>query len=76
VGGVPELIEHGVNGFIFQPGDIQQMIQYVQKLIDEPDLRQSMAEAAHQSIQHLTWPAIMHELFDDYRRLIEEHSKT
>lgn len=73
VGGIPELIESGVNGYIFEPDDIAQMIAYVRELAANEPKRKAMGQRAHQSVQHLTWPAIMDEFVADYRRIIADH---
>lgn len=73
VGGIPEIIEPGVNGYIFEPGDIEQMITYVRELAEDPTRREEMGRRAHQSVQHLTWPAIMDEFIEDYRRVIADY---
>jgi glycosyltransferase involved in cell wall biosynthesis len=73
VGGVPELIESGVNGYIFEPNDIQQMITDVKLLAEDLALRQQIGQRAHASVQDLTWSAIMDDLVKDYQRVIAEH---
>lgn len=70
VGGIPEIITHGENGFIFEPNDIPQMIEYVRLLAGDKARRKALGQRAHESIQHLTWPAIMDELIEHYKRLI------
>lgn len=42
VGGVPILIDHGINGLIFPAGDDRQLAECVQKLYDDPTLMQAM----------------------------------
>ncbi len=38
VGAIPEIIEEGENGFLFEPGDYNRMISAIQKLIQKPEL--------------------------------------
>jgi glycosyltransferase involved in cell wall biosynthesis len=38
VGGIPELIEHGVNGLLVTPGNPQALAQAIQYLAEDPDL--------------------------------------
>jgi glycosyltransferase involved in cell wall biosynthesis len=73
VGGVPELIESGVNGCIFEVNDEAQMIAYVRELADDPAKRAKMGAAARQTVLNLTWDKINDELLDDYRWIIEGH---
>ena len=40
--GIPELVQHGHNGFTVPPGDRQALYQAISQLIDNPDLRLSM----------------------------------
>jgi glycosyltransferase involved in cell wall biosynthesis len=44
-GGNPELIEDGVTGLLFTPGDSAGLADALQKAIRNPDLRRRMAEA-------------------------------
>jgi glycosyltransferase involved in cell wall biosynthesis len=48
VGGIPELIEHGRNGFLVDRRDTQQMTQRILELVRDPDLRRRMGEAGRQ----------------------------
>ena len=44
VGGIPELLEDGVNGFLIDPGDIEALSGRLSKLIRDSDLRRAMGE--------------------------------
>jgi glycosyltransferase involved in cell wall biosynthesis len=44
VGGIPEVIEHAINGFIIQPNAIEDMIENILKLYSNDDLLQSIGE--------------------------------
>ncbi len=43
VGGIPELIEHGVNGLLVTPGNPGALAQAIQYLADDPELRSEMS---------------------------------
>jgi glycosyltransferase involved in cell wall biosynthesis len=45
-GGVPEVVEHGENGFLVEYGDFRQMAFYFRALADSPDLYLRMSDAA------------------------------
>ena len=47
VGGIPHLIDHGVNGFLFSPGDHQALGNYLAQLGNDDALRTSMGEKLH-----------------------------
>lgn len=47
VGGVPELVESGVTGFLVRPGDAQDLAQAIVRVAGDPDLRLRLGHAAH-----------------------------
>jgi N-acetyl-alpha-D-glucosaminyl L-malate synthase BshA len=51
VGGVPELIDDGVNGRLFPVGDVESMAAAAVELFRDPDGYQAMAEAARRTAQ-------------------------
>lgn len=51
VGGIPELIEDGINGLLCQPGDSTCLAQKILTLIEDPALRIRLGQAARQSYE-------------------------
>jgi glycosyltransferase involved in cell wall biosynthesis len=51
VGGIPELIRDGVNGFLCSPADSHCLEKKINLLIENIDLRFKMAEASRQSYE-------------------------
>ncbi len=49
--GVPELIEHRVNGLLVAPSDIEGLAEAIGELMDKPDFRQQMGIAACQQVK-------------------------
>jgi glycosyltransferase involved in cell wall biosynthesis len=45
VGGIPEVVEDGVNGFLVEPGDVAGLAERVGQLIADPALRVRLGEA-------------------------------
>ncbi|MBU9714620.1 N-acetyl-alpha-D-glucosaminyl L-malate synthase BshA [Evansella tamaricis] len=52
IGGIPEVIDHGENGYICPLGDIEQISRMSIKLLSDPDLHQRMAQKAINKVQH------------------------
>ncbi len=44
-GGVPEIVDHGVSGFLVPPGDPQRMAESIGLLLRDPDRRRTMGDA-------------------------------
>jgi len=36
IGGIPEAVEHGVNGFLFEPGNAEELAKYMKFFIENP----------------------------------------
>ena len=48
MGGVPELVEDGVTGFLVPPKDPDALAEASQRLIADPELRRRMGEAGRE----------------------------
>ena len=46
ISGIPELIEHGVDGMLFAVGDVTELSQQIGRLLDSPELRFKVGRAA------------------------------
>ena len=51
IGGSPEMIEEGVNGFIYPCGDVNGLESALISLIDDPQARQTMGDAARRIVE-------------------------
>ncbi len=50
--GIPELVEHERTGILLQPGDAQALANALQRLHNEPELRQRMGLAGREKVLH------------------------
>jgi glycosyltransferase involved in cell wall biosynthesis len=51
VGGIPEIISHGKNGFLVEPGRVDEIVDYVLLLLKDPDLRVQMGNSGRKIIE-------------------------
>ena len=42
LGGMPEIIEHGVNGLLYPPGDIDALVSYIRQIVSDPEKSTNM----------------------------------
>lgn len=68
VTGPAELIEHGVNGFLVEPGNEVEYSRLLQRLKDEPELRAQFSRNARESMKRFDAGVVMERL----DRMIEE----
>jgi len=69
VGDVPEIIRHGVNGYLFDPGDSQELASLVSRLALDGALRRSMCKASLQTAQLYDWENIAKQYYESYASL-------
>ena len=57
VGGIPEMIDDGVNGLLVPPGNEKAMSEAILRLIREPELRHKFARAGRERVAEYFTPA-------------------
>lgn len=70
VGGIPELIRDGINGFSFRENDTATLVQHVHHLVAHPETWDRLGWNARQTVARLDWGVIMDEFFEVYHSLI------
>jgi len=51
VAGIPELVEHGVSGLTFPPGDWDRLAQVLRQLLADPELRERLAREGKRRVE-------------------------
>jgi glycosyltransferase involved in cell wall biosynthesis len=75
VGGIPEMIEDGVNGFLVDSGDYRAMAQKMDTLIDNPDLCRSMGEKGRESVRKRNDPDNVAQAYVRFfEKILRKHS--
>lgn len=49
-GGMPEIVEDGVNGYLIEPGDSGKLAECAARLLDDPDLKRKMGLAGRKRV--------------------------
>jgi len=74
-GGIPDVIDHEVNGLMFTPGDLQDLTDKVTRLVTDHDLRLRLGARARHDMEQHGWRAATEALFDRYRTAIRVHRR-
>jgi glycosyltransferase involved in cell wall biosynthesis len=75
VGGNPELIEEGVTGLLFPPGDASGLANALRKAMADPEGRQRMAEAGRHFIRpKFSRQNAARRMGEIYTQMIEKHA--
>jgi N-acetyl-alpha-D-glucosaminyl L-malate synthase BshA len=73
VGGVPELIEHNINGLLYDVGDVDAMAEGALKLLRNPTALDSLAQTARRTAQDRFCSTRIIPLYEEfYERILNE----
>lgn len=72
VGALPEAAEAGRAARLVAPGDPQALGEALSQLMDGPEERAALSEAARRASQHRTWPRVAEQLEAVYGALLGE----
>ena len=50
VGGIPELISHGINGLLVAPGNVEKLSEAMQSLANDKKIRDSLGAKARERV--------------------------
>ncbi|HET6938731.1 MAG TPA: glycosyltransferase, partial [Nocardioides sp.] len=70
-GGPIDVVDDGVAGFLYEPGDGNDLGGYVDRLARDPAFRRRMAVAARRSVEGRSWYAVNAALVAHYREVAE-----
>jgi len=75
IGGPKDLIDHGINGFFYKPGDNFDIRKKVLRLVNDDALRLEMSANAFDKVQERTWAKVCSELFEIYESTLASRVK-
>lgn len=75
VGGIPRLIEHGVNGILFDVHNLEELCRAVLSLYHNPEVRSQLSEAAMGSVKRFNIQAMVKEYENVYLKLLNFNSR-
>jgi glycosyltransferase involved in cell wall biosynthesis len=71
VGGIPEMITHGHNGFLIKPGSVESLREAINSFITDGSLRRRLADNGRiLATREFTWDHTAQETMQYYQRLV------
>lgn len=70
-GGPIDLVDHGDTGFLYTPGELEEMVGYVSTLVDDTELREQFSSQCRRSVEGRTWEKVCDGLMDYYEEATE-----
>lgn len=73
IGGLNWVIEHEKTGLLSEPGNVDDLCQQLERLLDDPDLRENLGKTGQEKFyQKFTWEVVLDH---SYRKLFGPSSK-
>lgn len=69
VGGVPEIVEDGVTGLLFEPGDAAGLVAGITSVLTDPDAARARAERAGAFVAGFAWDRVVDSYLTAYAQV-------
>jgi len=70
VGGIPDLVIHGKNGFLFAPGNSKELAKYILNLLGNKDRRERMGKEGKEMVSHYSKEIMVEKITRLYKDLL------
>jgi glycosyltransferase involved in cell wall biosynthesis len=75
IGQVSEIVRHDEAGYLYEPGDVSQLCESLDRLAAQPELRSRLGKTGHEwVIGHRTWDVNARAILEAAERLSSERS--
>lgn len=72
VGGLAEIVEHGITGLLFTPGDDSELFACLELLFSHPQLGRELRLRAREKVsRNYTWDAVAKKTLNTYQEILE-----
>jgi len=72
VGGIPDLVTHGKNGFLVPPKNPKELAKYIQVLLEDKDKREKMGLAGKEMAYNFTSERMVEKIANLYKKLLTQ----
>jgi glycosyltransferase involved in cell wall biosynthesis len=70
--GQKDIVRHGHNGFLFPPGDADELAQLLALVVADADLRLKLGSQAKEDMASRRWPIVADEVANRLEQFMEE----
>ena len=75
IGGIPELIDNNTDGLLFEPGNVDDMVEKIKYLYDNRDILNGYSDKCIEKVKKFSIDKYYDELMKIYNMAIEKHKK-
>jgi glycosyltransferase involved in cell wall biosynthesis len=73
--GQRDLIQHGYNGLLHEPGNSQQLASLIEQCVRDEKLRMTLGKNAKLSVKNRSWEAVSSEVVDCVENVLHSHQR-
>ena len=73
-GGIPDIIDDGVNGLLVVPGDPEVLARAIDRLLADSELARRLGKAARERAKDYDWGVLAERVFAIYRDVLAGRS--
>lgn len=55
VGGIPDLVRHGKTGYLYEPGNIDQMVYFIKQVMEDDRVWNELGDSSREAVQQYSW---------------------
>jgi glycosyltransferase involved in cell wall biosynthesis len=70
IAGIPEQVSHGECGLLIEPGDVDALVNAINRLLNSEELRQKMSQACRSQVERFRMEREQREIAQLYERLL------
>ena len=74
IGGPRDLVRDGESGLLYSPGDVAGMVESVNKILNEEQLRITLGRSSRAIVEGKTWPKVCDNLLGHYETVLSNTS--
>jgi glycosyltransferase involved in cell wall biosynthesis len=74
IAGIPDLVQHGQTGYLFEAGHIQQMVTYIKQIMQDNDLQSKLGQQSLEAAQTYSWDVVTSQVEQLFYHLIRQAS--
>jgi phosphatidylinositol alpha 1,6-mannosyltransferase len=74
IGGPRDLVRDGESGLLYSPGDVAGMVESVNKILNEEQLRITLGRSSRAIVEAKTWPKVCDKLLGHYETVLSNTS--
>lgn len=71
-GGIPNLLHHGITGFLYEPRNVTEVVQHIRTVLDEPNRKARIGQSAREAVEKGNWEQSVSRVRQVYEEAVRD----